>query len=146
MSLSASTEIAAPTAVAATDAVLLPFASRITTTTGLTNIVNVASGNGRLTEVVLRVKVVPDGAPTVVLEFVVDGQTQVDEPIYTAANVWSAALTVLAENRDGGTVGHTVRIPVAITFLTSLRVGLRTTVAGGAAGEVEGVAPYGDLI
>lgn len=145
MGLSASSEIAAPTAVKPTDYELLPYASRITTATGLNNIVNI-TGDGMLHEVVLRVKVVPDGSPTLLLEFVVDGQSQIDEPIYTALNTWADRLRVLAENRDGNTVGDTVRIPVNIVFETSLRVGLRCTVGAGAAGEIEGVVPWGDHI
>ena len=145
MSLEASSEVAAPTAVRATDAKLVASASRLTSSTGVTNVVNIVSGSGRVREIHLRVKVVPDGAPTLLLEQEVDGQTQVDEPIYTAANLWSDVLRVLAENRDGNTIGHTVRIPVEMVFLTSLRIGLRTTVAG-TAGEIEAVVPQADFI
>ena len=143
--LHASTLIIAPTAVKPTDYELLALASRLTTATGLTNIVNI-SGDGACAGVHLRVKVVPDGAPTLVLEFVVDGATQIDEPIFTALNTWSDALRVLAENRDGNTVGHTVFIPCNIVYEKSFRCGLRCTVSGGAAGEIEGLVAIGDHI
>ncbi len=143
--LHASTRIIAPSAVRPTDYELLALASRLTTATGLTNIVNI-TGDGVCGGVSLRVKVVPDGAPTLVLEFEVDGEAQIDEPIYTSLNTWSDALRVLAQNRDGNTIGHTVLIPCNIVFETSFRCGLRCTVSGGAAGEIEGVVPIGDHI